>query len=133
MTIEEDLTAALADTPQMVRDGATVSLSLSLARQLDDLFRKIEFVDTAEDYRDHRRLIMSITNIGVLYRATLESLGMSPGSRPARPAGGEGAGGDPSSGALAALRTDAERGYPASGIDYAEAVDPAVTEADAED
>ena len=130
MTIYGDLCEALETTPRLPRDAAAVALARRYAAALDDLFDTLaNDPDANEDRATHSRVILEITRIGGRFEAVMDKLGMMPASRPAVPRG-EGAGGDPASDSLDALRADAARGAPASGIDYAAAVDPSVTEAD---
>lgn len=137
MSVEDALAAALESTPRLPRDEAVVQLALRYAETLDDSFRALAFRVPAEDgERDdgaaRARTVLEISRLGARLEATLDRLGMTPGARPAvRGDGGEGA--DPARGALERLRADAAAGAPTAGVDYTEAVDPAVTEADAED
>lgn len=125
---------ALETTPRLPRDVAAVALALEYATILDDATDRLRDAGEgeAEDGKDFGRMIAVIARVGPRYEAMLDRLGLSPGARPAT-RDGEGIGGDPASAALERARADAAAGAPASGIDYAAAVDPAVTEADAAD
>jgi hypothetical protein len=129
MTIQSKLRRALQSTPLLERDEVTAELALVYARQLDRLFVRLGEDEAVESPTHHKRVITEIDIIGRRLEATLDRLGMSPGARPAVRGGGEGTGGDPASAALDQLRGDVDTG--AAGVDYAEAVDPAVTAADA--
>lgn len=129
------LDASLESTPRLPRDAAAVALARQYAAMLDDATDRL--TDAAEgeteDGKDFGRMVAVITRIGPRYEAMLDRLGMAPGSRPATLNGQGVGGGDPESAALERARADADAGAPASGIDYAAAVDPAVTETDPED
>lgn len=127
MTIASKLRASLRSTPRLPRDEVTVELALSYARTLDRLFKRLREPEAQDSFTHHRRVISEIDTIGKRLDATLDRLGMSPGARP--PAREAEPGGDPDAAALEQLRADAAAG--AAGEHYAEAVDPAVTEADA--
>jgi hypothetical protein len=131
VTIHSKLRLALQDAPRLPRDLAVVELALTYARELDRLFVRLAEPDAIDSPVHHKRVITEIDIIGRRLEAVLDRLGMSPGARPAVRATEPGAGGDPDSAALAALRSDAAGGAP--GLDYAAAVDPAVTAADAGD
>ena len=122
------LRASLRSTPRLERDAATVELALAYARQFDVLGAALAEIDPVESSVAHRRAVASYKDIGRMLEATLDRLGMSPGARPAVRDGGQ-VGGDPDSAALDRLRADAAAGT--AGVDYAAAVDPAVTAADA--
>jgi hypothetical protein len=141
MSVEDALAEALETTPRLPRDAAAVQLALRYAEALDDCFEALSgrgtdpgAEDAAEDPATHARVILEIARLGQRLEAMLDRLGMAPGSRPAiTGSGGEGGGTDPASAALEQQRRDAAAGAPSSGLDYAAAVDPAVTEADAVD
>jgi hypothetical protein len=133
MSIYGDLVDALESTPRMPRDAGAVGLAKAYAGLLDDCFDALANDDATEDPAEHARKVLEISRIGARLEAMLDRLGMAPGARPAVPNGRGGTGGDPASSALDALRSDAAAGAPSTGIDYAAAVDPSVTEADAED
>ena len=132
MTISSKLRLALQSTPRLERDAATVELALTYGRLLDKLIKRLSEDEATDSPTHHARVIREIDVIGRRLDATLDRLGMSPGARPAVRGGGEGTGGDPASAALDGLRADAA-GAGAAGVDYTEAVDPAVTAADAGD
>lgn len=130
MTVAADLAESLRTTPVLPRDAVTVALAHRYAGALDDLFDRLEDMEAQEDGAHHARTVLEITRIGARLEATLDRLGMSPGARPAT-RGAEGqTGDDPARDSLDTLRRDADAGAPASGVDYAAAVDPAVTAAD---
>ncbi|MFD2763938.1 terminase small subunit [Micromonospora eburnea] len=134
MTISSKLRLALQETPRLPRDAATVELALTYARQLDRLIKRLGEEEAIDSPVHHKRVITEVDIIGRRLEATLDRLGMSPGARPAVRGGGQEAGGDPASGQLDQLRADAAAGGGgAAGLDYTEAVDPAVTAADAGD
>jgi hypothetical protein len=132
MTIHGDLEEALETTPRMPRDRVAVALAMRYAGALDDCFDELINGDAAEDGAEHARKVLEIARLGQRLEAMLDRLGMAPSARPIVPTGGE-RGGDPASGVLDGLRSDAAAGAPASGIDYAAHVDPSVAEADAAD
>lgn len=132
MTILSDLEESLETTPRMPRDALAVALLKRYARALDDCFDSLNDDDPAEDPAAHARVVLEISRLGARLEAMLDRLGMAPSARPIVP-GKDGPGGDPASAALDRARADAAAGAPASGIDYAAAVDPAVAEADGED
>ena len=132
--IEGAFEEALETTPRLPRDAVTVQLAYRYAEALDDMFERLGTDhDVAEDLAAHARVILEITRIGARFEACLDRLGMSPGARPAIPSVGGERGESPDTRALDALRSDAAHGAPTAGIDYAASVDPAVTDADAED
>jgi hypothetical protein len=134
VSIEGALEAALETTPRMPRDGVAVQLALRYAEALDDAFDAlVGGDDAAEDGAAHARTVLEIARLGSRLEAMLDRLGMAPSARPVLPTGGGESGGDPASGELDRLRSDAAAGAPTTGVDYAAAVDPAVAEADAED
>lgn len=139
MSIESALEQALESTPRLPRDLATVQLALRYAELLDDAFDALAVEPSLEDgERDdgamHARTVLEISRIGARLEATLDRLGMAPSARPAVTGNGGGESGPTAEAvALEQLRADAAAGAPASGLDYAAAVDPAVTAADAED
>jgi hypothetical protein len=130
-SILTDLDAGLETTPRLPRDAATVALARRYARALDVCLDDLDRIECQEDAAAHARKVLEIARLGQRLEGMLDRLGMAPGSRPALK-GGE-SGGDPASASLAQLERDAAAGAPASGVDYAAGVDPAVTEADAED
>jgi hypothetical protein len=133
VTVAEDLAKSLRTTPTLPRDAVTVALAHRYAATLDACFDALTGWQAEEDPATHARVILEITRIGARLEATLDRLGMSPGARPAT-RGAEGmTGDDPARDSLDTLRRDADAGAPASGVDYAAAVDPAVAEALAED
>jgi hypothetical protein len=132
MTILSDLEESLETTPRMPRDAFAVALLRRYARALDDCFDALNDDDPTEDAASHARVVLEISRLGARLEAMLDRMGMAPSARPVLPAGGE-RGGDPTSGELERLRADAAAGTPTTGLDYAAAVDPAVTAADAED
>jgi hypothetical protein len=114
----------------MERDAAMVELALQYARHMDAVSSAMEDLDPIDNPVDYRRAVASYKDLGRMLQEALDRLGMNPAARPVRPAGSE-VGGDPASAALDGLRSDAAAGV--VGVDYAAAVDPAVTEADAGD
>jgi hypothetical protein len=133
VTIGGELDEALQSTPTLPRDSVAVALARRYASALDDCFDSLINDEAAEDGAAHARVILEISRLGGRLEAMLDRLGMSPAARPAVPTGG---GADVPSAARAALEQlerDAAAGAPTSGVDYAAVVDPAVTEADAED
>jgi hypothetical protein len=133
VTIGGELDEALQTTPRMPRDAVAVALAKRYADALDDCFDALIHDDALEDPAEHARKILEISRLGSRLEAMLDRLGMAPSARPVLPTGGGESGGDPASGELDRLRSDAAAGAPTTGVDYAAAVDPAVTEADAED
>ena len=134
MTILSDLEEALETTPRMPRDALAVAVLRRYARALDDCFDALNDDDPAEDPAAHARVVLEISRLGARLEAMLDRMGMAPSARPAAREGeGGGTGGDPASAELDRLRADAAAGAPTVGVDYAAAVDPSVTEADAED
>lgn len=132
--IEAALEEALETTPLLPRDAVARQLALRYAEALDDLFDMLVTGAAVEDGAAHARVILEITRMGGRLEAMLDRLGMAPSSRPVVPSDGGGrAGTTPEADSLDQLRRDAAAGGPTSGLDYAEAVDPAVTAADAED
>lgn len=132
LSISVQLDDALATTPRLPRDAVTVALAYRYANVLDDCFEALVGDDAIEDPAEHARKVLEIARLGQRLEATLDRLGMSPSARPAvTGSGGEVV--DPATGELDRLRADAAAGAPSSGLDYAAAVDPAVTEADAAD
>lgn len=131
MTISSKLRLALRDTPRLPRDAATVELALTYARHLDQLIVRLGEPESIDSPAHHKRVITEIDIIGRRLEATLDRLGMSPGARPAVRGGGQETGGDPATRQLDQLRADAAAGT--AGVDYTEAVDPAVTAANAGD
>jgi hypothetical protein len=132
--IYEALLEGLETTPRLPRDAVTVALAFRYAERLDDLFDLEAGDAAAEDAAAHARITLEITRMGARLEAMLDRLGMAPSARPAiSGAGGGESGPTAEAGELAGLRADADRGHPASGIDYAASVDPAVTAADAAD
>jgi hypothetical protein len=130
-SILTDLDASLESTPRLPRDAIAVTLARRYARALDTCLDDLERVECQEDAAAHARKVLEIARLGQRLEGMLDRLGMAPGSRPALK-GGE-SGGDPASASLEQLERDAAAGAPASGVDYTAGVDPAVTEADAED
>ena len=134
MTILGDLDGALETTPRMPRDAVAVALAKRYAEALDDCFDQlVNDVECVEDAAAHARKVLEIARLGQRLEGMLDRLGMAPGARPAALNSQGVAGDDPESASLARARADVDAGAPASGIDYAAAVDPAVTEADTED
>jgi hypothetical protein len=147
VSVYGDLVDALKTTPVLPRDLVTVALARRYAATIDDLFDELvgasrpcprcrvvyDEGDAIEDGAEHARKILEIARIGQRLEGLLDRLGMAPSARPAVPQSGGEAGGDPTSGELDRLRSDAAAGAPTTGIDYAAAVDPAVTDADTED
>jgi hypothetical protein len=148
VTIGGDLDAALESTPVLPRDAVAVMLARRYAEALDDCFDALAGVarpcprcrttydegDAVEDGAAHARVVLEISRLGGRLEAMLDRLGMAPSARPAVPGGGGGIGGPtPAGAALSQLERDAAAGAPASGVDYAAHVDPAVTGADAEE
>lgn len=132
--IHDALLAALETTPVLPRDQLAVAMATRYAERLDDLFDLSWSEDAEEAGAAHARVTLEITRMGARLEAMLDRLGMAPSARPVVPAGGGERGGtSPEAAALDQLRRDAAAGAPASGVDYASAVDPAVAEADAED
>lgn len=132
--VENAFTAALETTPRLPRDAAYVQLGLRYAETMDDLFDALATdPDAAEDRATHARVILEITRIGARFEACMDRLGMSPGSRPVIPNPGGERGQSPEASSLQSLRDGITAGFPAPGLDYAAAVDPAVAEADAEE
>lgn len=131
--IHDALLVALETTPVLPRDQLAVAMATRYAERLDELFDMEAGDDAAESGAAHARITLEITRIGARLEAMLDRLGMAPAARRAVTGAGEGAGSDPARGALEQLRSDAAAGAPASGVDYAAGVDPAVAEADAED
>jgi hypothetical protein len=138
-SIEGALEEALETTPRLPRDMATVQLALRYAELLDDLFAALGKQVAPEDAErddgaEYARTVLAIARTGARLEATLDRLGMAPSARPIVPTNGGGADGrSPEVDQLDALRRDAAAGGPASGVDYAAAVDPSVTAADTED
>lgn len=133
MSLAGDFREALETTPRLPRDAATAALGEMYADALDDMFDRLRNdPDTNEDPATHARVILEITRIGGRLESIMDKMGMTPGSRPLVDKPG-GVGGDPASDRLDQQRADAAAGAPTSGIDYTAAVDPAVTEADAEE
>ncbi len=134
MSVEAALEAALESTPRLPRDAATVQLALRYAELIDDLFERLVSDAMEEDGAAHARTVLAIARTGARLEATLDRLGMAPSARPILPQnGGQADGRSPEVDQLDVLRRDAAAGGPASGVDYAAAVDPSVTAADAED
>lgn len=133
MTIYGDLVDSLQTAPRLDRDGAAVALAKRYAETLDDLFDQLVHDAATEDPAEHARKVLEITRIGARLEAMLDRLGMAPGARAPVRDGGDGRGATPEGDSLDALRRDAAAGAPGSGVDYTEAVDPAVAEADAMD
>ena len=133
MTIAGDLDVAFLTTPTLPRDVVTKTLALRYAQTLDDCFDALIDGDAAEDPAAHARVILEIARLGQRLEAQLDRLGMAPSARPAVTGNGGESVVDPASGVLDRLRADAVAGAPTTGVDYAAAVDPAVTEADTED
>jgi hypothetical protein len=129
VTISSRLRAALRSTPRLDRDAATVELALAYAKQLDRLFIRLSERDAVDSPTHHKRVITEIDIMGRRLQAILDRLGMSPAARRVMRDGGQAVGGESDSAALDGLRADAAAG--AAGVDYAAAVDPAVTAADA--
>lgn len=125
---------ALESTPRLPRDAVIAQLAIRYAERLDDLFDLEAGDAAAEDAAAHARITLEITRMGARLEQALDRLGMSPSARPAVTGNGGGESG-PTAAAVdfERLRADAAAGAPASGLDYAAGVDPAVTEADAED
>jgi hypothetical protein len=120
---------SLEDTPRLPRDGAAVELARLYATLIDDAVDRLS--DAAEDdqARDFARMTITVERAGRRLESVLDRLGMTPAARPATRGGDpHGAPPDPARAAL-----DALRGGTAAppGLDYAAAVDPAVTAADA--
>jgi hypothetical protein len=133
VTIGGELATALETTPVLPRDAVSVALAKRYADALDDCFDQLVNGDAAEDGAAHARVVLEISRLGGRLEAMLDRLGMAPSARPAVPGGG-GQGGPTAAGAaLSQLERDGAAGAPTSGVDYAAHVDPAVTEADAED
>lgn len=134
MTILSALEEALESTPVLPRDQLATALLRRYAAALDDSLDALDDVDAAEDAATHARIVLEIARLGARLEAMLDRLGMAPSARPVVPSDGGGRDGQtPEAASLEQLRRDAAAGTPASGIDYAAAVDPAVTEADAAD
>jgi hypothetical protein len=138
-SIEGALEVALETTPRLPRDMATVQLALRYAELLDDLFAALGKQVAPEDAErddgaEYARTVLAIARTGARFEATLDRLGMAPSARPAVTGIGGGEHGPTAEAvALEQLRADASAGAPASGVDYAAAVDPAVAAADAAD
>jgi hypothetical protein len=134
VSIEGALEQALETTPLLPRDITARQLALRYAEALDEAFDALVAVECAEDGAAHARKVLEIARLGQRLEVMLDRLGMTPAARPVVPnEGGSRGGSSPESDSLDQLRRDAAAGAPNSGIDYAAAVDPAVTEADAED
>lgn len=133
MTIGGDLRQSLETTPVLPRDRATIALAKRYADALDDCFDDLLNGEAAEDGAEHARKILEIARVGARLEAMLDRLGMSPSARPAVTGSGGETVVDPATAELERLRADAAAGAPTTGLDYAAAVDPAVTAADTED
>jgi hypothetical protein len=133
VTISSELDEALESTPVLPRDSVAVALARRYANALDDCFDSLINDEASEDGAAHARVILEISRLGGRLEAMLDRLGMSPAARPAVPTGGGASGPTVAGAALEQLERDAAAGAPTSGVDYTAAVDPAVTEADAED
>lgn len=125
------LVASLESTPHLPRDRAMIALALRYADMIDDAQDRAGEADDDDQARNVARMIGLVAKIGPRLEAVLDKMGMSPGARPATTGGAPLNGTDPGSAALAGLQAG-RPGSPAPGIDYAAAVDPAVTEADTE-
>jgi hypothetical protein len=134
VTILSALEEALEHTPVLPRDQLATALLRRYAAALDDSLDALDDVDAAEDAATHARIVLEIARLGARLEAMLDRLGMAPSARPVVPHDGGGRDGTtPEAASLEQLRRDAAAGAPASGLDYAAAVDPAVTAADTED
>jgi hypothetical protein len=133
LTILSDLEDALETTPVMPRDALAVAMLKRYVRAIDDCFDALNDDIAAEDGAEHARKVLEIARLGQRVEAMLDRLGMAPSARPVIPTSGVNGGVDPASASLDGLRRDAAAGAPTAGIDYAAAVDPAVTDADTED
>lgn len=131
-SLRSALIASLESTPHLPRDRALIALALRYADMIDDAQDRLGEAGDEDEARDLGRMIAIVAKIGPRLEAVLDKMGMSPGARPATGGGAPLNGTDPGSTALAALQSG-RPGSPAPGIDYAAAVDPAVTEADTED
>lgn len=132
-SVLDDLGVALETTPRLPRDQVTVALAKRYASALDDCFEALVGFAAVEDPATHARIVLEITRLGGRLEAMLDRLGMAPSARPAATGDGGDHGPTAEAAAFQQLRADAAAGAPASGVDYAASVDPAVTAADAED
>lgn len=123
--------ASLPDLPRKPRDEAAVAALKLYAVLLDDIVDRLKDAAEEDEARDFGRMVTAVTKIGPRFERMLDMLGMTPGSRPTAPQGGQPAGGDPTATALEQLRADVRSA--AARFDPAAAVDPAVTAADAGD
>ena len=121
------LTAALGTTPRLPRDDAIVTLALALADQLDEAIDQLGEADEEDAARNFHRMITVVDKITLRYLQTLDKLGMSPGSRPARQAGEGDRRADPADTALGRLQSAAAGAAP--GQHPGSALDPAVAAA----
>ena len=132
-SLSEQLDDALATTPRLPRDAVAVALAYRYAAALDDCFDALTDDDAMGDPAEHARKVLGIARLGARLEAQLDRLGMSPSARPAVQGDGGDHGPTPEAAAFQRLRADAAAGAPATGLDYAAGVDPAVTEADTAD
>lgn len=133
VSIGGELAGALESTPVLPRDAVAVALARRYADALDDCFDELINGDAAEDGAAHARVVLEISRLGGRLEAMLDRLGMAPSARPAVPGGGGKDGPTAAGAALEQLERDSAAGGPASGVDYAAHVDPAIAEADAAD
>lgn len=122
---------ALTEAPHLKRDRAMIALAYRYADLIDDALDRADQAEDDEQARDFARMVAVIAKIGPRLEAALNAMGMSPGARPATRNGGE-HGTAPDPGSVALDQLTGAGGAPA-GVDYAAAVDPSVTEADAGD
>jgi hypothetical protein len=83
VTIRADLDRSLQETPRLERDFAAVSLARLLADVLDDAQDRM--FEAAEEGQalNFKRMADVVHKISPQFRAVLEALWMTPGSRPA--------------------------------------------------
>ena len=121
---------AVEEAPTLPRDLALIALANRLAERIDAVDDEITEGAVAEG-----RGVVSMEGVRDKliknYLGTLDRLGMTPAARTSQRGveGGPVGAPDPSAVALAHLQRGAQPGAAAVGVDYAAAVDPAVTDA----